>query len=127
MGFVRKVYGILTVQLLLTTAIAAPFQLLTTAQVEANSWILIVSSIVLIATMCAMICMAKKMREFPTNYIFLSVITICMGVLVGFTNAMYPWQSVVLAAGITVATFLCLTVYAWNTKTDFTGFAPYLF
>merc|ERR1719464_2608381 len=50
-----------------------------------------------------------------------------MGVSVGFTSAMYTWQSVVLAAGITVGIFFALTVYAWTTTTDFTGFGPYLF
>merc|ERR1719336_2896310 len=77
--------------------------------------------------MCCMICCAEVLRKYPGNYIFLLVLTSCMGVTVGFTSAMYTWQSVVLAAGITVGIFFALTVYAWTTKTDFTGFGPYLF
>merc|ERR1719323_1018695 len=50
-----------------------------------------------------------------------------MGVLVGFTSAMYTWQSVVLAVGITVLIFLSITAFAWTTTTDFTGYGPYLF
>jgi len=126
MGFVRKVYGILSVQLLLTTAIAVPFQFMSKQQVTAAQPLLIISAVVLIATMCAMMCCAHALRTFPSNYIFLGVLTGAMGVLVGFSSAMYTWQSVVLAAGITVFIFLCMTVYAWNTKTDFTGFGPYL-
>ena len=127
MGFVRKVYGILSAQLLLTTLIATPFQRLTPAQVQANSWVLVLSSIVLMATMCSMLCCGQQMRTFPTNYLFLSIITVCMGVLVGFSSAMYTWQSVVLCAAVTVVIFLGLTVYAWTSTTDFTGYGPYLF
>lgn len=127
MGFVRKVYGILSVQLLLTVAIAAPFQTLSLEAIQANVWILYVSTAVLLATMCSMCCCAQILRTYPQNYIFLFVLTSAMGVLVGFTSAMYTWQSVVLAAGITVAIFLAMTIYAWNTTTDFTGFGPYLF
>jgi len=127
MGFVRKVYGILSVQLLLTVAIAAPFQMMTPAQVQANSWILVASTVGLMATMCVTICCTQQLRTFPTNYVFLFFITAFMGIICGFTSAMYTWQSVVLAAGITVAIFLAMTVFAWTTSTDFTGFGPYLF
>mmetsp|Transcript_74279 Transcript_74279/g.192990 ORF Transcript_74279/g.192990 Transcript_74279/m.192990 type:complete len:242 (+) Transcript_74279:95-820(+) len=127
MGFVRKVYGILSAQLLLTVAIATPFQYMSKQQVVAAQPLLIISCIVLVATMCAMMCCAHALRTFPSNYIFLGVLTSAMGVLVGFTSAMYTWQSVVLSAGITVGIFIGMTVFAWTTKTDFTGYGPYLF
>jgi len=127
MGFVRKVYGILSVQLLATVAIAAPFQRMPLEEVQSHQWILHISLAVLVGTMCSMICCAQVIKHFPQNYIFLGVITSAMGVLVGFASAMYTWQSVVLAAGITVAIFLAMTVYAWTTTTDFTGMGPYLF
>lgn len=127
MGFVRKVYGILSAQLLLTVAIAAPFQRMTPEFMNEHQWILYVSLGVLVGTMCCMMCCAQVLRRYPENYIFLLVLTSCLGVLVGFTSAMYTWQSVALAAGITVAIFLGMTVYAWATSTDFTGAGPYLF
>merc|ERR1712232_550983 len=34
---------------------------------------------------------------------------------------------VLAAAGVTMIIFACLSAYAWTTKTDFTGFGPYLF
>eukprot|EP00931_Biecheleriopsis_adriatica_P090888 TRINITY_DN647_c0_g1_i2.p1 TRINITY_DN647_c0_g1~~TRINITY_DN647_c0_g1_i2.p1 ORF type:complete len:238 (-),score=52.73 TRINITY_DN647_c0_g1_i2:10-723(-) len=127
MGFVRKVYGILGVQLLLTVAIALPFQFMALKAVQSMSWLLYLSTGVMLATMCSLVCCAEKMREFPTNYIILAIITACTGVLVGFSCAMYTWQSVLLALGITVGIFLSMTVYAWTTSTDFTGAGPYLF
>eukprot|EP00971_Amphidinium_carterae_P179369 3557927-Amphidinium_carterae.1 len=42
-------------------------------------------------------------------------------------TAMYTWQSVVLAAGLTSIVFVGLTIYAWCSTTDFTGMGPYLF
>eukprot|EP00928_Gymnodinium_smaydae_P083785 TRINITY_DN67022_c0_g1_i1.p1 TRINITY_DN67022_c0_g1~~TRINITY_DN67022_c0_g1_i1.p1 ORF type:complete len:243 (+),score=33.86 TRINITY_DN67022_c0_g1_i1:69-797(+) len=126
LGFIRKVYSLLSAQLLLTVAIAAPICTLGPVWAEANQWMLVISTVVLLATMCSMMCCQKQLRSFPTNYIFLFIMTCAMSVLVGFTSAMYTWQSVVLAAGITTGIFLAMTIYAWNTTSDFTGFGPYL-
>lgn len=126
LGFIRKVYGILAVQLLLTVAVAGPICALGPIWAQGHQWIMMVSLVVMVGTMCSMMCCAKQMRTFPTNYLFLLVITLAMSVLVGFSSAMYTWQSVLLAAGLTVAIFLAMTIYAWRTTSDFTGMGPYL-
>merc|ERR1719145_296632 len=77
--------------------------------------------------MCVMSCCQEVARRYPTNYMLLFTFTAFEGVLIGFVSASYTWQSVVLAAGITVLIFLAMTVYAWNTTTDFTGLGPYIF
>eukprot|EP00448_Togula_jolla_P014803 CAMPEP_0170581628 /NCGR_PEP_ID=MMETSP0224-20130122/7143_1 /TAXON_ID=285029 /ORGANISM="Togula jolla, Strain CCCM 725" /LENGTH=263 /DNA_ID=CAMNT_0010904781 /DNA_START=33 /DNA_END=824 /DNA_ORIENTATION=- len=127
MGFVRKVYGILSAQLLLTVIIAAPLQFVGMQWLTDNSWIMRLSMVVTMMTMCAMICCQKALRSFPTNYIFLLVFTTAMGVMVGFYSALYTWQSVCMAAGITVLIFIAMTAFAWNSTRDFTGCGPYLF
>jgi len=126
-GFVGKVYGILCVQLLLTVAIAAPIATQSVVWVQSHAWIMYASLAGMIACMCVMLCCAPVLRKYPQNYIFLFVFTCIMSVMVGFTSAMYTWQSVLLAAGATVLIFLLLSCYAWFTTTDFTGFGPYLF
>lgn len=126
-GFVQKVYGILSVQLLLTVLIALPLQGMSKAAIRANLWILILATVILFLTLCCMCCNRNIMRTFPYNYALLFVITTCLGVSVGFSSAQFTWQSVILAAGITTAVFLGLTIYAWTTKTDWTGLGPYLF
>merc|ERR1719152_251142 len=78
-------------------------------------------------TVLAMSCCKKLVKSYPTNYIFLFVFTAFDGVLVGFVSAAYTAGSVALCFGITAAIFLCLTLYTWTTKTDFTGFGPYLY
>lgn len=126
-GFVRKVYSLLTVQLLLTVAIAAPFQMLPLQTVGQLRWIYYVATAVMLSTMCGLICCPRMLREYPTNYVFLFTLTSAMGVLVGFASAQFTWQSVLLAAGITAVIFGSLTVYACFTTQDFTGLGPYLY
>lgn len=125
-GFVRKVYGILSAQLLVTVLVAAPFQLVDAAWLRHNQWLLYLSVGVTLSTICAMTCCQDLARRYPTNYILLFTFTVFEGITVGFFSAAFSWQSVLLAAGITVAVFLILTLYACVTKTDFTGAGPYL-
>merc|ERR1712194_616932 len=104
---------------------------MTPAQAHANFWVLIVSSCVLVVTMCALIwrmeMRMESFRKYPRNYAVLGLITLCMSVIVGFVSALYTWQSVLLAAGITVGIFLGMTILAWTTSIDFTGYHAYLY
>lgn len=127
LGFVRKVYGILSAQLLLTVVIAAPFSLLSVNWIAGHVWVLYASIIALLACACGMVCCGQKLRQYPQNYIFLFIYTAIMALVVGFVSAIFTWQSVLLAAGIAMLTFILLSVYAWLSKVDFTGFGPYLF
>jgi len=126
-GFVRKVYSILATQLLLTTLIAVPLQTVSALWMRNNKWLLWVAVGMTLVTICAMTLSRNLARNYPTNYIMLFTFTTFEGVLVGFVSAQYTWQSVMLAAGITVVIFLGMTAFAWNTKTDFTGMGPYFF
>merc|ERR1719414_1454661 len=74
-----------------------------------------------------MVCCREICRKFPQNYCVLLVFTAFEGVIIGFASAAYTWQSVLLAAGLTAAIFVGMTMFAWTTSTDFTGFGPYLF
>lgn len=127
MGFVRKVYGILSAQLLLTAVIAAPISTMDNAWLGQHSWLLFASVAMTLATVIVMACCQDVARRFPGNYICLVVFTAFEGVLVGFVSARYTWQSVVLAASVTFLVFAAMTAYAWRTKHDFTGLGPYLF
>merc|ERR1712194_316157 len=121
-GFICKVYGTLFVQLLVTVLLAVPLQQMTQAQAHANFWVLIVSSCVLVVTMCALIWRMESFRKYPRNYAVLGLTTLCMSVIVGFVSAMYTWQSFLLAAGITAGIFLGMAILAWTTSIDFTGY-----
>jgi FtsH-binding integral membrane protein len=127
-GFIRKVYGLLAVQLILTTVIAAPFMYMGVYQLQGMFWLfylaLASSMFIMIGLSC---CCAQLARQVPYNYMFLIGITICEAVIVGFVSACYTVESVLLAAGMTAVIFVGLTLFAMFSKTDFTGMGPYLF
>lgn len=125
-GFVRKVYSILSVQLMATVVIAAPFVKMGPVWATNHEQLYYLALGMMMITMCAMCCCVDKLRTYPTNYLFLFTLTVAMAIMVGMASAMYTWQSVLLAAGLTTVIFYTMTAYAWFTKTDFTGFGPYL-
>merc|ERR1712216_1007460 len=113
--------------LLMTFCIAAPIQQQSPAWLQKYSWMMGVSMVATLATICVMSCFRDVCRSFPTNYIVLLLFTTFEGVLIGFVSAQYTEGSVGLCLAITAAILVGLTIYAWTTKTDFTGFGPYLF
>lgn len=126
MGFVRKVYSILSVQLLLTAVIAYP--IMNKGQRWFAEHIALFYAVMALQVVCmlAMTCCSGTLRTFPQNYIFLFVFTATEGVLVGLICAGYTGASVAMAALMTMIIFACLSAYAWTTKEDFTGAGPYL-
>ncbi|CEM37986.1 unnamed protein product [Vitrella brassicaformis CCMP3155] len=127
-GFIRKVYGILSVQLLITTVMAAC--LCTDAAklfIAKNAAILWVAMAVQLVLTFVMMCFSGLMRQFPTNYILLGVWTAVEGLLVGSICAFTDPQLVLVAAALTTGIVLSLTLFAFQTKYDFTGIGPYLF
>lgn len=95
-----------------------------------------VGTIVLI---CVIVCCENARRSSPTNVILLGAFTLCESVLVGFISSTYKpkivrlktyWKSceflidksfqVLLAVGLTAAIVLGLTIFAFQTRFDFT-------
>lgn len=125
-GFVKKVYGILSVQLVLTAVIAFPIQLNPEWAIQNRQLAqacMLGSLFLVIGVSC---CCQDAARTFPQNYVFLAIITVCEAVVVGVISAMYTTQSVMLVMVLTAGIFLSLTFYAMTTKTDFTGMGGYL-
>lgn len=128
--FVKKVYMILTVQLLVTIAIAAAIMSVPVESLESIGWsrLMQINSIAILIFACAMqCCCQQQMRTFPINYVMLFIFTVMMAALVGTATVGYNTSVVLEAAGLTMAMFLALTAYACVTKTDFTGLGPYLY
>mmetsp|Transcript_21249 Transcript_21249/g.49478 ORF Transcript_21249/g.49478 Transcript_21249/m.49478 type:complete len:247 (-) Transcript_21249:93-833(-) len=127
LGFIRKVYGILTAQLLLTVLVAAPMQQLPKAWFVHNIWLLQASLLCSLIAVLAISCCRNIGKSFPTNYLVLLGFTVSEAVLVGVVSARYTSGTVCLCAALTTAIFLGMTAFAWTTKSDFTGAGPYLF
>ncbi|KAJ9143660.1 UPF0005-domain-containing protein [Coniochaeta hoffmannii] len=124
--FVRKVYTILTVQLLATAGVSA----LSFFSEGYKAWIQSHPSLVWISLFGAMGFMLLtywKRHSYPTNLLFLSAFTLTeaytISVIVSFYQTNIVLNAVVLTAGI----FVFLTLFACQTKYDFTSWMPYLF
>lgn len=128
-GFIRKVYGLLFVQILVTLIVAG--YIVWGAQdlnwLRSHEWVLWVSVTGTFGTICAMACCDQAVKRYPTNYAILFTFTVFEAIMIGFLSAVFTWQSVMLSVGATGFIFLALTLYAFNTQRDFTGYAPYVF
>ena len=122
-GFIRKVYSVLGVQLAVTFGIVALFTFSTTVKNAVQSqpgilWAAILASFVFLIVLA---CCPGVARSYPGNYICLAGFTLCEGYLVGAIASFYNTDAVLLAAGGTVILAGALTIYAWQTKIDFTA------
>ncbi|KAH8416211.1 hypothetical protein KR222_011352 [Zaprionus bogoriensis] len=121
-GFIRKVYIILMGQLLVTFGAVALFSFHEGTQkfARANGWLFWVALGTLLVTMLCMACCESVRRTTPTNFIFLGIFTVAQSFLLGVTASRYAPTEVLMAVGITAAVCLALTLFALQTKVDFT-------
>nr|OQO23883.1 hypothetical protein B0A51_09649 [Rachicladosporium sp. CCFEE 5018] len=126
MQFIRKVYAILTVQLLFTAALSAVsfFSAPYKQWIQTNSWMLWVS---LFGAIGMMLLTFWKRKSYPTNLIFLAGFTGLEAYSISVITSFYDSRIVLEALIFTLGIFLALTLFACQTKYDFTHWAPYLF
>ncbi|XP_058830969.1 protein lifeguard 1-like isoform X4 [Topomyia yanbarensis] len=128
-GFIRKVYSILTVQLGITLGFIALFMYHrpTKLWVQQHPEMFWIALGVMIVTLLSMACCDSVRRKTPMNFIFLAIFTLAQSFLLGVTTAKFSSQEVLLAVGITAAVCLGLTLFAFQTKWDFTVMGGVLF
>jgi len=122
-GFIRKVYGILMCQLVVTAAIIATFMFVHPVKmyVQRNMWVYWTSFGVMFVCLISLACCESVRRKSPTNFIFLGLFTMCEGVMLGTLATFYDVDAVLIAVGITAGVSLALTLFAFQTKWDFTA------
>lgn len=126
MAFVRKVYAILSVQLIATAVLSSIsfFNKSYRNWIQSNQWLVWVS---LFGAIGFMLLTFWKRKSYPTNLLFLAGFTgfeaYSVSVIVSFYQSKIVLQAVLLTAGI----FIALTLFACQTKYDFTSWMPYLF
>jgi len=128
-GFIRKVYSILSCQLLITGGVIAIFLFVSQVKeyVQANMWVYWSSFGITLACIFAMACFQDVRRTSPGNFICLGIFTICESLMLGTISTYYEADEVLLAVGITVAVTFGLTVFSFQTKIDFTRCGGVLF
>lgn len=112
-GFVRKVYGIISMQLLLTTIVAAAVVASPSAQrfLLAN-WGLQLG--LLLLSMLGLIPLYAYRQSHPTNLLLLGCWTPLFSVTVGMACSFYPSAIVIEALLITAAVVVGLTLYTFH-------------
>ncbi|MCJ1367127.1 hypothetical protein MMC16_006259 [Acarospora aff. strigata] len=126
MQFVRKVYAILTAQLL-ATAILSSVSFFSTGYkhwIQSNQWMMWIS---LFGAIGFMLLTFWKRKSYPTNLLFLSGFTALEAYSISVIVSFYQSRVVLEALLLTLGIFVALTLFACQTKYDFTSWMPYLF
>lgn len=116
--FIRKVYAILSLQILATIVVGFIIKLSPGIQNWCfnNQWLFWVS---FIGAFGFMIGAHIKARSYPTNLLLLAGFTLCEAYIVGLGCSLDKTEILVKAALITGIIFVGLTAFAFQTKYDF--------
>jgi FtsH-binding integral membrane protein len=130
-AFLRRVYGILSVQLIVTLGVAMlcmfsePVRLFSVAHTQAVVWG------TFIPTLAILIALAFLKNKHPWNTVLLCCFTVLESWVIGVICAIYHSQGIGIivaeAAGLTLAVFLSLTAYCLISKRDFSFLGGFLF
>ncbi|XP_013371388.1 PREDICTED: protein lifeguard 2 isoform X2 [Chinchilla lanigera] len=110
-AFIAKVFLILSVQLLITAMIIGTF----------------VFCPAFFAIIIILACCGNIRREVPANYILLGLFTILEGLMLGAVSVFYSAEEVLWATAATALVTVALTIFALQTKWDFTWLNGVLF
>ena len=109
-------------QLVITMAIIGIFTLESVkaySQVHPELWIL--AMVIMFVSLITLACCEGVRRKTPHNFIFLGLFTLAEGFMLGTVTARYRADEVLMAVGVCAAITLVLTIFAFQTKIDFTA------
>nr|WHU27576.1 NMDA receptor 2 [Matsumurasca onukii] len=129
MAFIRKVYGILMCQIAVTVSIISIFTFSngTKLWVQNNPSIFWVAFIFMFVTLIVLTCCGEVRRKAPMNFVCLGIFTLAESFLLGVATSAYRKEEVFWAALFTLIVVLALTMFAFQTKIDFTAMGGILF
>lgn len=133
--FVKKVYGILVVQLLYTAAICSVMMFVPAVRNGALSFAIHhpnVLQITLLVCLFSSLCWLRIAKDrYPQNVVACAVFVTFISINVGLTCAIYyaagAGKLILLSVLITAAMFLGLSSYAWLSSADFEYMRGFLF
>jgi protein lifeguard len=129
--FIQKVYSNLSCMLLMTVAICAGFMYNHTlnqfARTPAANALLWLSFVLLIGIIIGISCNESFVRKSPNDYCILVLFTLLQSYMIGLACAVSNVNAVFMAAGTTLAITISMTLFAFQTKYDCTGWGGFLF
>ncbi|XP_028718653.1 protein lifeguard 2-like [Peromyscus leucopus] len=121
-GFILKVFVVLSVQLLVTATIIGVFVFSKPLRkwVISVPWFIYALLPACFIVIIVLACCRDVRRQVPMNYILLALFTLLEGLLLGSMSVFYKAEEILWAAGATTIVTLALTLFALQTKWDFT-------
>ncbi|XP_054637481.1 protein lifeguard 1 [Dunckerocampus dactyliophorus] len=121
-GFIRKVYLTLMIQLLVTVGIICAFLYWDTLKewTRTNNWFTHTMMATVLVLLLVLSCCDNIRRRVPLNFITMGVFTIAEGLMLGSIAVFYSAEAVLWAVGATALVSFSLSVFAMQTKWDFT-------
>uniref|UniRef100_A0AC11ECZ8 Uncharacterized protein n=1 Tax=Ovis aries TaxID=9940 RepID=A0AC11ECZ8_SHEEP len=121
-AFIVKVFFLLSIQLLITGAIVSLFVFCKALRswVIKNPWFNYTLLPAFFVIFIVLACCGKLRRQVPANYILLGLFTVLQGLLLGTVSVFYNAEEVLWATGATALVTLSLSLFALQTKWDFT-------
>ncbi|NXL98867.1 LFG3 protein, partial [Tyrannus savana] len=123
--FIRKVYAIISLQLLVTVGIISVFTFVHPVRsfVQKNVAIYYASYAVFLVTYLVLVCCQGPRRRFPWNIILLSIFVSGLGLVEGpgdcgvsSIHSMYQTNAVLIAMLITAIVAIIVTIFCFQTK-----------
>lgn len=123
-SFLVKVYGILSVQLLITLFFIFLFQKDSIKsyflQRPIFTFFLLLLSVIGFFSVLFLITANENLgRKVPQNYLILLIITLCMSFICGLFAISYSFQIVFFVVLLTIISSVVITMYAYSTDKDF--------
>lgn len=125
-GFLRKVYSILSMQVALTALICG----VCISNEAIKTWVqghIDFVPMVSFVTIGVLIWLHVQRKNYPTNFYLLAAFTCLQAISVAAICTMYDNMIVVKAAFITASVFGSLTMYTFNSKKDYSSWGAALF
>ncbi|XP_043505239.1 protein lifeguard 3-like [Polistes fuscatus] len=121
-NFIKKIFCILALQLIYTTAVVAFFMFVPAARefMLINWYIWLIALILFTVTYCAIACSECARRQTPNNYICLCLLTLAMSYLAAFVSVFYAIEVVLITLGMTAFVTITISFIATFTKFDLT-------
>ncbi|XP_036371867.1 glutamate receptor, ionotropic, N-methyl D-aspartate-associated protein 1a (glutamate binding) [Megalops cyprinoides] len=128
-AFIRKVFMVLTVQLMVTFSFVAVFTFVDDAKmfVRRNPWTYYVSYAIFFIALIVLSCCGDFRRKHPWNLVALSILTLSLSYMVGMIASFYDTDSVIMAVGITAVVCFTVVLFSLQSKYDFTSCRGVLF
>ncbi|KAK3546759.1 hypothetical protein QTP70_035029 [Hemibagrus guttatus] len=121
-AFIRKVFSVVTVQLVVTFSIVCVFTFSETVRkaVQADIWIYISSYIIFMVVALALSFSSSLCRKHPWNFIALSLVTLSVSYMVGTVASYHDTTAVIIAMGSTLVISFSIIIFSAQTRVDFT-------